>query len=104
MYGIVDRMDRIIFQGHEYTFNDRAQDQGRCPHCGELAPDGHFWKAHDDAFIGYKQISRNFTIFCFECPKCFKKFFYHEDNYVVKMVLENAEFIKSQRCLDEGHK
>ena len=67
----------FVFNGHHYTIRDSARNQGECPHCGNQ-PIGDFWNEDDkEAFIGVKKVSDKQFLWCFECPKCFKKFFYH---------------------------
>ena len=63
------------FQGHEYTVSDSARNQSECPHCGAESP-GYCWSKDDKAFIGQKKVGDE-VCYCFECPKCFEKFFYH---------------------------
>ena len=66
----------FVFKGHEYTYRDSARDQSHCPHCDEQSNDGYAWKEEDEGYIGtYKD--GDTKMLCFECPKCFKKFFYH---------------------------
>ena len=84
-------MEPIVFKGHEYTRADRAGHQGKCPHCGENAPDGSFWQASDKAFIGHKKVNNIRSIFCFECPRCFEKFFYHQFNDEVIEIMKNLK-------------
>lgn len=67
----------FLYKGHEYVLGDSARNQGECPHCGEQAPTDHFWRPQDKAFIGDKKLGDKQYAYCFECPKCFKKFFYH---------------------------
>ena len=69
----------FIFKGHEYTVVDSARHQGRCPHCDNKAKDGFMYDAYEDkeAFIGYYKVDEDNYILCFECPKCFEKFYYH---------------------------
>ena len=63
----------FIFKGHEYTYRDSARDQSRCPHCGNQTADGRCWKEKSAEYIG----TTTDIFVCFECPKCFEKFFYH---------------------------
>jgi len=64
----------FIYKGHEYTVADSARNQGLCPHCNLKAPDDEFWQITDEGYIGFnKEIGTH----CFECPRCFDKFYYH---------------------------
>lgn len=83
----------FLFKGKEYTHQDVAQNQGLCPHCGKNSID-YFWRPWDDAFIGVYKLSKHESIYCFECPKCFEKFFYHQSNDMVKeeMKLKNLGY------------
>ena len=69
----------FVFQGHEYTLNDRAANQGRCPHCNAQSSDHFMFDADGDkeCFIGYYKIDDDNCTLCFECPSCFRKFYYH---------------------------
>jgi hypothetical protein len=73
----VDKIFNFIFEGHEYVLSDSARNQGECPHCGEQAPDGKFWQTKDKGYIGYKKLADEQFAYCFECPSCHEKFFYH---------------------------
>jgi hypothetical protein len=66
------------FENHHYTINDSARNQSECPHCGERSK-GVMWNNKEDkeSFLGTKELARKQFAWCFECPKCFKKFFYH---------------------------
>ncbi len=79
------KMFNFVYKGHNYTIKDSARNQGQCPHCDYEAPN-NFWKPDNKAFIGHKIFGKKLNILgkqekayaaCFECPKCFKKFFYH---------------------------
>lgn len=67
----------FIFNGHEYTVNDRAGNQGRCPHCDARATDKFMFDTQNDNFIGYHKFSDTMFAYCFECVECHKKFYYH---------------------------
>lgn len=69
----------FIFKGHEYKFKHSARNQSECPHCEHKASDGFMWDETRDkkAFIGKKKLGDDMYAYCFECPKCFNKFFYH---------------------------
>jgi hypothetical protein len=90
-------LNDIVFKGHTYTHNDRADNQGQCPHCGEIAPNKFFWKPEDSAFIGFKKIDEKWSIYCFECPKCFEKFFYHKENDMVGFDMRNLEYQRKKK-------
>jgi len=68
----------FVFRGHHYTIKDSARNQSECPHCSYNSK-GDIFKPDTDkkAFIGVHKISDKQYIYCFECPKCFNKFFYH---------------------------
>lgn len=87
----------FVYSGHEYTKSERAEHQGKCPHCGEPAPDGNFYQAYDDSFLGYKKLDDRFSAFCFECPKCFEKFWYHQSNDMIEELVKNAIFFRNKR-------
>ena len=77
----IKKVFEFIFKGHHYTINDSARNQSECPQC-EHKSKGYIWNKKDDkkAFIGIKEINKKQYIHCFECPKCFKKFFYHNSS------------------------
>jgi hypothetical protein len=66
------------FNGHHYTYNDSARNQSRCPHCDAICKNT-LWNKKDDkkAFIGTAHLNSDIYAHCFECPKCFEKFYYH---------------------------
>ena len=68
----------FIFKEHHYTINDSARNQSKCPHC-DYDSRGSMWDRKEDKkdFIGINKISDNQFLYCFECPNCFGKFFYH---------------------------
>ena len=65
----------FVFNGHHYKASDSARNQSRCPHCDKRAEGqvGSLWSKKSKAYIG----CYNKEIYCFECPSCFKKFYYH---------------------------
>jgi hypothetical protein len=67
----------FVFKGHEYTVNDSARNQSECPHCGNQTGDGSIWSIESEAYIGV-YVNKKDIMRCFECPKCFEKFFYHD--------------------------
>ena len=69
----------FIFKGHQFTLKDSARDQTRCPHCNERSSDGNLWKITDKSFIGKHKLNDIEYALCFECPKCFEKFYYHQE-------------------------
>ena len=73
----------FVFKGHEYTYKHSARNQSRCPHCDQQSGDGFIWdpKRDKDAYIGTYKQNDIINAICFECPKCFKKFFYHNTNH-----------------------
>ena len=73
------KINQFVFNGHEYNSNDRAANQGRCPHCNEAASDKFMFDAHRDkeCFIGYYNVDDDNCTLCFECSNCFEKFYYH---------------------------
>ncbi len=70
----------FVFKGHDYTICDAARNQGRCPHCGKQSSDGFMWDDANDreAYVGKYSFGSGNIARCFECPKCFEKFFYHD--------------------------
>jgi len=81
-FNISNELDKkvydFIFKEHHYTINDSARNQSECPHCGYKS-NGDMWDKIEDkkAFIGIKKISDKQFLYCFECPNCFEKLFYH---------------------------
>lgn len=75
----------FVFKGHNYTSQDRASNQGICPHCCCRAPDNFMFdaKRNKDLFIGYYKVDKINCIACFECPECFEKFYYHQSKIYV---------------------
>lgn len=73
---IAKKVFSFIFKGHEYTPRERAIHPGHCPHCDLKSP-WLIWEETDKGFIGCKKIDPFQYIYCFECPKCFEKFFFH---------------------------
>jgi len=69
----------FLYKGHQYTINDSARNQSECPHCSERSPDRYAWKLTDKGFIGKHNLNDIEYALCFECPKCFKKFYYHNE-------------------------
>lgn len=70
---------RFVYRGHEYTVEDSARCQDECPHCGHKKPHTDstvFWDEEDEGYIGTYTDGRD-EIRCFECQRCFEKFFYH---------------------------
>lgn len=85
--GMVNKIFNFVFKSHHYTMRDSARSQAHCPHC-DCNSQGDMWDPKDDkkAFIGYKSFGKIIGMLgkeedtyaaCFECPECFKKFFYH---------------------------
>lgn len=69
------------YKDHYYTERDRAGDQGECPHCSYRARNRErFFDPYKDKemFIGCKKFGEQNYVYCFECPKCFNKFYYHQ--------------------------
>ncbi len=75
---LIYKVFEFVYKGHHYTFQHSARDQSACPHCGFTR--GYTWNPikDNDSFIGEYQEGEG-SIFCFECPKCFGKFYYHKD-------------------------
>lgn len=71
-----NKVFEFVYKGHHYTFLDSARSQSHCPHCDNESKDT-FWSKTDKAFIGEYNFSKTQSAYCFECPKCFKHFFYH---------------------------
>ena len=69
----------FTFKGHDYKFKHSARNQSSCPHCDAKASD-FCWSSTKDkeAYIGKKQLTDEMYALCFECPKCFNKFYYHK--------------------------
>ena len=65
---ITKKVYNFIYRGHEYTHVDNSMDYKSCPHCGYAGT------KHD---IGYYGSGRG-RIICFECDKCFEKYYYHD--------------------------
>jgi len=65
---ITKKTYNFIYKGHEYTHKDNSMDYKSCPHCG-------YSKSKHE--IGYYGSGRG-RIICFECDKCFGKFYYHD--------------------------
>lgn len=64
---ITGKVYNFIYEGHEYTHQDNSLDFKSCPHCD----------SGNKTRIGYYSEGRN-RIVCFECQKCFEKFYYHD--------------------------
>lgn len=63
---ITKKTYNFVYRGHEYTHKDNSLDYKSCPECNST---------HKE-FIGYYGKGRG-RISCFECDKCFKKFYFH---------------------------
>lgn len=63
---ITEKVYNFVYRGHEYTHSDNSMDYKSCPHCN----------SKDKEEIGYYASGRG-RIACFECNKCFEKFYYH---------------------------
>lgn len=86
------KMYTFIFEGHQYTFDDSARNQGRCPHCENQAKDGSFFKYKEDGYIGYHDFKQGEVAVCFECQECFEKFYYHYNKeHFLEMIKEDEE-------------
>lgn len=68
----------FVFKGHNYTYNDSARNQGRCPHC-DAKSKNYIWDKKDEGYLGYHDFGGNQVAVCFECPECFENFYYHYD-------------------------
>lgn len=68
----------FVFEGHHYTASDSARDQSECPHCGYRNPSGLMFREDSPGvvFIGTKDFESH-TTKCFECAKCYGKFYCH---------------------------
>ena len=64
---ITKKVYNFVYRGHEYIHSDNSMDYRSCPHCG------YSGNSHKIGYYG-NGISR---IICFECDKCFEKFYYH---------------------------
>lgn len=64
---ITKKVYGFVCDGHEYNYRDNSMDYGSCPHCEMLKGHNH---------LGYYGSGQS-RISCFECIKCFKKFYYH---------------------------
>lgn len=73
----------FVYKGLQFNPRDNAMDQSVCPYChAEL----HNIKNPEsyEGFIGYKQFDIDEFAACFECTKCFGKFFYHVNKEWIK--------------------
>ena len=75
------RMSKIfnfIHKGHEYRASDSARAQNTCPHCNNMTKNGRMFskESREAMFLGSVDCE-TYTIECFECNECFKKFFFH---------------------------
>jgi len=75
---IMSKCFRFIYKGHEYSYRDSARAINACPHCGFTKPTHDIFEENSDYYLGSKSLDDTFKAVCFECPKCFKKFFYHD--------------------------
>lgn len=66
----------FIFKEHEYTFNDSARNQSKCPHC-DYSSKSDCWQKDDDGYIGCKNFNNGILALCFECPNCHENFYFH---------------------------
>ena len=66
------------YKEHQYTFKDSARNQSLCPHCGRSS-ENIMYSEKDKGFIGKAHLQDNMYAMCFECPECFKNFFYHKE-------------------------
>lgn len=82
-----NKVFEFVFKGKHYTAQDSARSQSHCPHCDAMGSDG-FWNPMSDkkSFVGVKKLGHGNVALCFECPKCFEKFYYHttEDSFMLK--------------------
>lgn len=78
------------FNGHHYTYNDNARNQSECPHCGFQSTD-NMWRMKDKAFIGKIKLNDYEYALCFECPKCFEQFYFHNDVYFIEKYAKLGE-------------
>lgn len=64
---ITGKVYNFVYKGHEYIHSDNSMDFKSCPHCD----------SEDKYKIGYYGSGQG-RIICFECNKCFEKFYYHD--------------------------
>jgi uncharacterized protein YggL (DUF469 family) len=69
---ITGKVYNFVYKGHEYTHNDNSMDFKSCPHCD----------SEDKSEIGYYGSGQD-RIICFECNKCFEKFYYHSPEVIL---------------------
>ena len=64
---ITKKVYNFVYNGHEYIHSDNSMDYKSCPECDSI---------HKE-LIGYYGNGQG-RIACFECQKCFNKFYYHK--------------------------